>query len=459
MSTKAVTTRIQHKHDLEANWLKAVNFVPMQGELIIYDAEVDANGQTLTLPTGRTTPYTYERFKIGDGKTVVSSLNFAVSSEADLRLVEDLYTYTNIGKITGASNTSPKKVASVGDSLKSVFNTVFGTQQDQQPTITTSNVALNVSAGTTSYKGTDTAGNTSTEYGAVVSATEVTITFTLANSGTANYGYRCGDNKTTGSQTFYYPVTKQSSADIKITLPYAISKVEDATVSSVAYKKLTTVNGNSDTITILTPAATYVSYSSKYLYCNFNSSKQVSIKVSLPAGSVTTIQQTRYEQISASVTLGAAQKENQLTAGTAITKFLTYLKNDATETNKLSGGTKSNTAGAYTIVAGSYLPYYLVSTANNLTTVTRGAKSFASIGTALSMTLMEEAYIGFLLPPGTSGSKTIYYEALGQWYEFDGGTTEPTNVSLTLNTGITATYQGYFTNKKAAAGTTKFKIE
>jgi hypothetical protein len=76
LSTKAVTTRIQHKHDLEVNWLKAVNFVPMQGELIIYDAEVDANGQTLTLPTGRTTPYTYERFKIGDGKTTVSNLPF-----------------------------------------------------------------------------------------------------------------------------------------------------------------------------------------------------------------------------------------------------------------------------------------------------------------------------------------------------------------------------------------------
>lgn len=460
MSTKAVTTRIQHKHDLEVNWLKAVNFVPMQGELIIYDTEVDANGQTLTLPTGRTTPYTYERFKIGDGKTTVSNLNFAASSEADLRLVEDLYTYADIGKITGATNKNPIKVASVGETLKTVFNAVFGEQADEQPTITTSNVQLKVDAGTTSYQGISAYGDTSAEYGATVAATYVIITFTLVNSGTASYGYRCGSTKTTGSQTFYYPVTKQSSADIKITLPYAISKVEDATVSSVAYKKLTTVNGNSDTITILTPAATYVSYSGKYLYCNFNSSKQVSIKVSLPAGRVTTSQQTRYEQISASVTLGAAQKENQLTEGTAITAFLTYLKDDADDQSKLSITTpKSNTAGAYIIVAGGYLPYYLVSTANNLTTVTRGAKSFASIGTALSMTLMEEAYIGFLLPPGTSGSKTIYYEALGQWYEFDGGTTGPTNVSLTLNTGVTATYQGYFTNKKAAAGTTKFKIE
>jgi hypothetical protein len=69
-----ISTRIIHKHDIEANWLKATGFVPMQGELIIYDIEVDASGNILELPSGRTEPYTYERFKIGDGKTVVSDL-------------------------------------------------------------------------------------------------------------------------------------------------------------------------------------------------------------------------------------------------------------------------------------------------------------------------------------------------------------------------------------------------
>jgi hypothetical protein len=79
MAEKKIKTRIQQKHDLEANWLKATSFVPMAGELIIYDIEVDASGNTLTLPSGRTSPYTYERFKIGDGKTLVSSLPFATN--------------------------------------------------------------------------------------------------------------------------------------------------------------------------------------------------------------------------------------------------------------------------------------------------------------------------------------------------------------------------------------------
>lgn len=54
--------RITHKHDTEANWNKAVNFIPLEGELIIYDADNN---------------YDYPRMKVGDGKTTVSALPFA----------------------------------------------------------------------------------------------------------------------------------------------------------------------------------------------------------------------------------------------------------------------------------------------------------------------------------------------------------------------------------------------
>jgi hypothetical protein len=94
---KHVSTRIIHKHALEADWLKATNFAPLQGELIIYDIEVDKNGNAIKIPDGdggeieaytfaaqypsrtayKDQPYTYERFKIGDGKTNVNDLPFA----------------------------------------------------------------------------------------------------------------------------------------------------------------------------------------------------------------------------------------------------------------------------------------------------------------------------------------------------------------------------------------------
>lgn len=49
------------KHDTKANWDKATNFTPLEGELIVYDkGEGDAN----------------PRMKVGDGTTKVSALPF-----------------------------------------------------------------------------------------------------------------------------------------------------------------------------------------------------------------------------------------------------------------------------------------------------------------------------------------------------------------------------------------------
>ena len=61
MENRTIKTRIVQKHAVESDWLKAVNFIPKQGELIIYDIDND---------------YNYERIKIGDGTTLVSNLPF-----------------------------------------------------------------------------------------------------------------------------------------------------------------------------------------------------------------------------------------------------------------------------------------------------------------------------------------------------------------------------------------------
>lgn len=76
MIEKNINSRIQNKHDLEANWIKAVNFIPKQGEIIVYDCEIDSNGNTLLLPDTRTSPYSYERLKIGDGINTATALPF-----------------------------------------------------------------------------------------------------------------------------------------------------------------------------------------------------------------------------------------------------------------------------------------------------------------------------------------------------------------------------------------------
>ena len=64
MAEKSLNARIIHKHDTETNWNKATNFIPKQGELIVYDID---------------NTHSYERLKIGDGATNVNSLPFVVT--------------------------------------------------------------------------------------------------------------------------------------------------------------------------------------------------------------------------------------------------------------------------------------------------------------------------------------------------------------------------------------------
>lgn len=66
MSEKEQKVRIQQKHDVEANWIKATSFVPKAGEIIIYDTD-DIHLQP--------------RIKVGNGTTAVNDLDFTVPTE------------------------------------------------------------------------------------------------------------------------------------------------------------------------------------------------------------------------------------------------------------------------------------------------------------------------------------------------------------------------------------------
>ena len=61
MAENTIKSRIQLKNDTEANWDKATNFVPKQGELIIYSTD---------------SAHTFCRLKVGDGSTTVPNLPF-----------------------------------------------------------------------------------------------------------------------------------------------------------------------------------------------------------------------------------------------------------------------------------------------------------------------------------------------------------------------------------------------
>ena len=61
MAEKTLNTRIQMKTDPEANWNKATNFIPKNGEIIIYAIDATHN---------------YQRVKVGNGTKKVNELPF-----------------------------------------------------------------------------------------------------------------------------------------------------------------------------------------------------------------------------------------------------------------------------------------------------------------------------------------------------------------------------------------------
>ena len=89
MAEKLLQTRIQLKHDIEANWDKATAFKPKAGEIIIYDVDTNHN-----LP----------RLKVGNGNTVVKNLPFV--GELTTADVESLIGYTP-SQVTITSDIGP----------------------------------------------------------------------------------------------------------------------------------------------------------------------------------------------------------------------------------------------------------------------------------------------------------------------------------------------------------------
>ena len=97
MAEKQFNGRIIQKHDSEANWNKATNFIPKAGEIIIYDADET---------------YSYCRIKIGDGSTLINNLPFSIEEEIESYAAPLSHTHNYAGSSSaGGAATSAEKLA------------------------------------------------------------------------------------------------------------------------------------------------------------------------------------------------------------------------------------------------------------------------------------------------------------------------------------------------------------
>lgn len=327
----------------------------------------------LNLKVHKMSKETYDA-KVAEGSidnTAIYLTPEEATTDEDIILKEDLYTFTPIGIAQKASNyvigsgstissSNPGKLGDSGDSLKDVFDRVFGTETPIQPSIGASNVTLNISHDPTTktYAGTK-GSSSSTEFGAAVAAVDtVTYTITFSNNATAQYGYKCGTTETTtANAAVYYPAKKAythsgKTAQLKISLP--------------SNKTVTVTEG------------TLVSHdtTNNILYCDFSSSKTVKFQVALDSATITTREQTRYGQVSAEVELGNAQTEDTDDAlplyttveenkSKVVTAFLAYkpvTKSYINSTVRVDGsnigtlGWLRNSTSAINVSAG-YVPY------------------------------------------------------------------------------------------------------
>ena len=86
MSNNVLRARTIHIHDVEARWNQATQFIPKQGELVVYDID---------------NTHSYQRFKIGDGVTPVVELPFAVDAALkQFFTYQDEIVYIDGGRIT-----------------------------------------------------------------------------------------------------------------------------------------------------------------------------------------------------------------------------------------------------------------------------------------------------------------------------------------------------------------------
>ena len=117
---KRIKARTACKHDTESNWNNATSFVPMKGEIIVYDKDNN---------------YSYERFKIGDGSTIVVNLPFASygSKDATKKYVDD--------KVSDLSSTLSSDIGNKVDKVSGK-----GLSTNDYTTAEKNNVASNTSA-------------------------------------------------------------------------------------------------------------------------------------------------------------------------------------------------------------------------------------------------------------------------------------------------------------------------
>jgi hypothetical protein len=85
MKDSNMRARISQLHKTEGQWSLVPNFVPLQGEFIIFDPDEK---------------HAYARLKVGDGSTPLRNLPFFIESATDAFMTNNFEKVIDAGRIT-----------------------------------------------------------------------------------------------------------------------------------------------------------------------------------------------------------------------------------------------------------------------------------------------------------------------------------------------------------------------
>ena len=171
--SKTIKSRIIHKHDIEANWLLATNFTPMNGEIIIYDEDEN---------------YSHKRIKIGDGETNVNQLPFL----KDKSLEEAIDEVSENSKVFYVTVTMTDENYGTPDKTLTEINEAY---TNRTHTAITSGREFTI----------ETINNTTNDTIAKTTITPTALKVTLGEGiGKGIYDYYVGKGYETGSQIYLY---------------------------------------------------------------------------------------------------------------------------------------------------------------------------------------------------------------------------------------------------------------
>lgn len=229
---KQLKTRIIHKHATAAVWDTKTTFIPLQGELIVYDAD---------------STFSYERFKIGDGKTTIVALPFAPAAEA-LKLKTARRISLN-GDVTGSILFDGSSDATMATQLQGSFTGSFKGSAKKH----SHNFTGKSGTGTATYTPTGTVSASYTPEGSIstpditVNQTKKTITVVTSAGSPGVY--------TPGSCSF--PEIKEEFSGDTLTLsltdgsytPGSLTEGTSATTASITYVENATATSSKPTFT------------------------------------------------------------------------------------------------------------------------------------------------------------------------------------------------------------------